>query len=192
MKELHKNPFLIYPAASVCPEFGAPLLVIFQSIIIFFASHRPICSTSLKTHSSDHKEFEIKKKLEEIASKSGKDRKKKSASIPGVKKSVAFDDFAKLDLRVARVVEAERLQGSNKMLKLIVDIGVEKRQIVAGIAKFYEPEQLVGKDVVIVANLEPKQIMGHESQGMVLAGGESDRIVVLNPDGPAAAGSRIS
>ncbi len=135
---------------------------------------------------------EEKKKLEAIASKSGKDRKKKSASIPGVKKNVVFDDFAKLDLRVARVVEAERLQGSNKMLKLIVDIGVEKRQIVAGIAKFYEPEQLVGKDVVVVANLEPKQIMGHESQGMVLAGGESDKIIVLNPDGPAAAGSRIS
>ncbi len=82
---------------------------------------------------------------------------------------ITIDDFAKVDLRVATVVEAERVKGADKLLRLIVDLGFEKRQILAGIAKAYEPEKLVGRKVVIVANLQPRKLRGLESNGMIVA-----------------------
>ncbi len=87
-----------------------------------------------------------------------------------VKGEILFDQFDKIDLRVALVVEAQRVAKSKKLLKLLVDIGHEKRTIVSGIALSYSPEQLIGKKVVIVANLAPATIMGIESRGMILAG----------------------
>ena len=82
---------------------------------------------------------------------------------------ISIDDFAKVDLRVATVVEAEKVKGADKLLRLVVDLGFEKRQIVAGIAKAYEPEKLVGRKVVIVANLQPRKLRGLESNGMIVA-----------------------
>ena len=82
---------------------------------------------------------------------------------------ISIDDFAKLDLRVAQVVSAERVQGADKLLKLIVDLGSEKRQILAGIAKAYSPESLIGRKIVILANLPPRKMRGLESNGMLLA-----------------------
>jgi methionyl-tRNA synthetase len=89
---------------------------------------------------------------------------------------IAIDDFVKVDLRVATVVEAEKVKGADKLLRLIVDVGFEKRQIVAGIAKAYEPEKLIGRKVVIVANLAPRKLRGIESNGMIVAAsaGEND------------------
>ncbi len=82
---------------------------------------------------------------------------------------ISFDDFQKLDLRVAQVKEAERVEKSDKLIRLIVNLGEEERQILAGIGKAYRPEELVGKKLAIVANLETKMMLGYESQGMVLA-----------------------
>jgi methionyl-tRNA synthetase len=82
---------------------------------------------------------------------------------------ITIDDFAKIDLRVGTVLEAERVKGADKLLRLVVDIGIEKRQIVAGIATAYTPEALVGRKVVIVANLQPRKLRGLESNGMVVA-----------------------
>jgi methionyl-tRNA synthetase len=82
---------------------------------------------------------------------------------------ITIDDFVKVDLRVATVVEAEKVKGADKLLRLVVDVGFEKRQIVAGIAKAYEPEKLVGRKVVIVANLQPRKLRGLESNGMIVA-----------------------
>jgi methionyl-tRNA synthetase len=82
---------------------------------------------------------------------------------------ITIEDFAKVELRVARVLECERVEKSNKLLKLKLEVGEEVRQVVSGIAKFYDPEQLVGKLVVVVANLKPAKLMGIESQGMILA-----------------------
>jgi methionyl-tRNA synthetase len=82
---------------------------------------------------------------------------------------ITIDDFVKIDLRVATVVEAEKVKGADKLLRLIVDVGFEKRQIVAGIAKAYDPEKLVGRKVVIVANLAPRKLRGLESNGMIVA-----------------------
>lgn len=119
-------------------------------------------------------------------------KKKSEPQIPGIRKAVAIDDFTRLDLRVGRVIEAEPVQGSFKMLRLKVDIGIEQRQIIAGIAQSYKPEQLLNRLIVVVANLEPKILMGMESQGMLLAGGDGDRIVILTLENDIEPGSRIS
>ena len=98
---------------------------------------------------------------------------------------VPFADFQKLDLRVARVLAAEPVEGADRLLKLQVDLGTEKRQVVAGIAEHYTPDALVGKQVIIVANLEPATIRGVESQGMVLAGsGDSVVLATLEKEMP--------
>ena len=87
---------------------------------------------------------------------------------------VTIEDFMKIQLKTAKVLSAERVPKSEKLLKLLVSLGTEQRQIVAGIGKRYEPESLIGKTIVIVANLKPAKLMGIESQGMVLAAGDSE------------------
>ena len=90
-----------------------------------------------------------------------------------------IDEFQKMDLRVGKILTADRVEGSEKLLKLSVDIG-EPRQILSGIAKSYAPEDLVGREVVVIANLEPRMMMGMESQGMILAAhGEAGDPVLL-------------
>ena len=95
---------------------------------------------------------------------------------------ISFEDFQKIDLRVAKIIKAEKIEGSEKLLKLEVNLGKEVRQIIAGIAKFYKPEDLVGKEIVVVANLEPKKLMGFESQGMLLAAEKDGEPVILVPE----------
>jgi methionyl-tRNA synthetase len=102
----------------------------------------------------------------------------------------SYEEFAKLDLRVARVLEAGIVEGSNKLMKLSVDIGTEKRQIIAGIAKFYAPEALIGKNIIIIANLDYRKLAGLESQGMLLAAGESE-VVLLTTEKEIAPGTKI-
>jgi methionyl-tRNA synthetase len=103
---------------------------------------------------------------------------------------IRIDDFAKIDLRIGKVLEAERIEGSNKLLRLVVDIG-EKRQIVAGIGKTYSPGELIGKLVVIVSNLKPAKLMGVESQGMLLAAGTENDIAIISPEKNIPAGIRV-
>jgi methionine--tRNA ligase beta chain len=93
--------------------------------------------------------------------------------------TIIYDDFKKLDLRVGKIKEAELVLGSNNLVKLKVDIGTEERQIIAGIAQCYKPENLIDKEIIIVANLAPRMIRGLESKGMLLAAGESAADVVL-------------
>ena len=97
-----------------------------------------------------------------------------SSAPPPVAASITIDDFMKIQLKTATVLSAERVPNSEKLIKLQVDLGNEKRQIVAGIGKKYEPDALLGKRIVIVANLQPRKLMGIESQGMVLAAGEAN------------------
>jgi methionine--tRNA ligase beta chain len=104
---------------------------------------------------------------------------------------INFDDFKKVELRVGTIMEASRVEGSDKLLKLSVDIGeTMPRQILAGVGKFYGPEDLVTQQIVMVANLEPRQLMGFESQGMVLACGEGE-VVLLKPFKPTVNGSLV-
>ena len=130
---------------------------------------------------------------------------------------MTFDDFKKIDLRVAKILAAERVEGSEKLVKLMVDLGEPNpltgeaglpaeqvnlstgqaglptgRQVIAGIGKAYEPEQLIGKNIVVVANLEPRMLMGLESQGMLLAATDPDGMpVLLMPDREVPPGSGI-
>ncbi len=116
----------------------------------------------------------------------------KAAATEAASGVIAFEDFVKVELKVARVLEAERVVGSDKLLKLQVDLGTERRQIIAGIGKAYAPEALVGQSIVVVANLAPRKIFGHESRGMVLAAKDGETLVVLNPAGAVAPGSSVS
>jgi methionyl-tRNA synthetase len=105
---------------------------------------------------------------------------------------ISLADFQKLDLRVARVIKAESVLGSEKLLRLEFDVGeLGICQIVSGIAKSYQPEELIGKEIIVIANLEPREIMGLESQGMLLATDPGDKIVLLVPDKEVLPGSKI-
>ena len=108
---------------------------------------------------------------------------------------VKFDDFAKLDLRVARVISCAEHPNADKLLVLKVDLGGEERQICAGLKGHYHPDELVGKLIVVVANLEPRSMRGEASQGMLLAasvGAMKERVVVLGPSGDVPPGSVVS
>ncbi len=106
-------------------------------------------------------------------------------------KEIAIEDFAKVDLRVAQVLSAEKVPKADKLLKLEVQVGDEKRIIVAGIALHYQPEELVGKSIIIVANLKPAKLRGITSQGMLLAASDAEGLAVLTVDRPVTKGSKI-
>jgi methionyl-tRNA synthetase len=102
-----------------------------------------------------------------------------SAAPAQVAEHITIDDFAKVELRVAQILVAERVPKADKLLRLEVDLGYEKRQILAGIAQYYEPEKLIGRKIVIVANLAPRKMRGLESNGMLLAASLPDGAPVL-------------
>ena len=102
-----------------------------------------------------------------------------------------IDDIKKLDLRIATVLAAEAVEGSEKLLKMQLDLGEEKRQVLSGIAKSYSPEQMVGKQVVFIANLAPRTMMGLESQGMVFCANSDEGPVLLLPERAVASGATI-
>jgi methionyl-tRNA synthetase len=105
---------------------------------------------------------------------------------------ISIDDFMKIDLRVARVLTAEKVPNSRKLMKLSIDVGTEQRTLVAGIAEAYEPEQLVGRTIGIVFNLKPAKLMGIESNGMILAASpEGGKPTLVAFDGDVPLGSRI-
>ena len=104
---------------------------------------------------------------------------------------IGIDEFQKVQLKVAKILEAERVPKSSKLLKLQVDLGEERRQIVAGIGKKYAPEELVGKTIVVVANLKPAKLMGIESQGMVLAAGENEMLGLLGISENIPTGTKV-
>jgi methionyl-tRNA synthetase len=114
------------------------------------------------------------------------------AAAPATDTRITIDDFLKVDLRVAKVLAAEKVPNSRKLMKLSIDVGTEQRTLVAGIAEAYEPEQLVGRTVGIVFNLKPAKLMGIESNGMILAASpEGGKPVLVAFDGDIAPGSRI-
>ncbi len=122
------------------------------------------------------------------------DKDRQPTPEPSTKKEVdqiSIQDFAKVQLKVAKILEAERVPKSDKLLKLKVEVGKEQRQIVAGIGKKYEPEDLIGISVVVVANLKPAKLMGIESQGMVLAAGDKDVLGLLGVAEEIPSGTKI-
>ena len=104
---------------------------------------------------------------------------------------ITFDDFKKVELKIARIVEAEEVPGTEKLLKLQIDLGGEKRQIVAGIKKVYQAKDIIGREIAVVVNLEPRMVMGIESNGMLLAASDEAGPVLLRPDKDVPPGSGI-
>ncbi len=105
---------------------------------------------------------------------------------------IGIEDFLRLDIRLARVLEAQKVEDSDKLIKLKVSIGDEERTLVAGIAKHYTPEEMVGKKILVLANLKPRRIMGIESQGMVLALSDGEKLSLIIPDRDLKEGARAS
>ncbi|MDB2107444.1 methionine--tRNA ligase [Clostridium paraputrificum] len=127
--------------------------------------------------------IDIEAKLAELEAIQAAQKKEVKREIQPIKEEITIEDFAKLDLRVVKVLACEPIKGAKKLLKLKVDLGGEERQVVSGIAKYYKPEELVGKYVVLVANLKPVKLRGELSQGMILAASTDDDslLTLVNP-----------
>ena len=139
--------------------------------------------TEIKIEEAIFPRMQEKKKVEADA---GQSKDKAVADL------IDIADFGKVQLRVAQVLEAEKIEGADKLLKLQIDLGNEKRQLVAGIAKFYTPEEIIGKKVVVIINLKPAVIRGVESNGMVLAASKGKKLTLVVPDGDLPVGAKIS
>ncbi len=137
-----------------------------------------------------------KKKMDEIgnAEKSSAENKKGNKKIKetGSFENITIDDFAKIDLRVAKVLEAEKIEGTDKLIKFKLKLGDEVRQVVSGIAKYYKPDELKGMDVILVANLKPVKLKGVESQGMILTASGKKDLVLLTTDKDTDSGNKVS
>jgi len=152
--------------------------------------------------------IDIKKELEELEKgieqkPSDNSRQNKGEAKPATKKEaeksigkekelITIEDFAKIDLKVAKVLEAEKIEGADKLLKLKLQLGDEVRQVVSGIAKYYSPEELKGKYVVLVANLKPVKLRGVESQGMILAASDDSNLSLITVDRNIGSGKTVS
>lgn len=116
------------------------------------------------------------------------------SDAPQVPNVISYDDFAKLDLRIARVLEVTAHPNADKLFVIKIDLGSEQRQLCAGLRGHYTPEQLVGRNIVVVANLAPRTMRGQISQGMLLAAGTDDktRVVILSPADEVPPGSKVT
>lgn len=129
----------------------------------------------------------VAKELEKLEA-----RKNENSNFPPQKEEVSFDDFMKMDIRVGEILTAERVPKADKLLKLTVDTGVDKRTVVSGIAEHYSPEEIIGKKVSILLNLAPRKIRGVESQGMILMGEDAEgKLSFISPEKEVNAGSEI-
>jgi methionyl-tRNA synthetase len=114
------------------------------------------------------------------------------SNIDPIADEIQFDDFAKIDLRIAKIVNAEHVEGADKLLQLTLDIGLGEKNVFAGIKSAYQPEDLIGKLTVMVANLAPRKMRFGLSEGMVLAAGPGGKdLFILNPDEGAQPGMRV-
>lgn len=137
---------------------------------------------------------ESKEKQESIENKNKQNSTKETSAIQNEENAnlITIDDFTKVQLKVAKVVAAEKVQGADKLLKLALDVGGELRQVVSGIAKHYTPEEITGKTIILVSNLKPAKLRGIESQGMILAATSGDNLSVVTLDKEIPSGSKVS
>lgn len=134
-----------------------------------------------------------KKVLEELAGsmKEEKKEKKETPKEPPKQDYITIDDFAKVEMKVGEVIESKKVEGADKLLVSQVKIGEEVRQIVSGIAKYYDPADFVGKKVIVVTNLKPVKLRGVLSEGMILAASEGDKLCICAPEGDIASGAEV-
>jgi methionyl-tRNA synthetase len=131
------------------------------------------------------------KELDQIFIGRIKQAEAKEKVKPVKSRKISFEEFKSLDIRVGEIENAEPIKGSEKLLKLMVDVGGEKRQVVAGIAQNYKPEEIVGTQIVVLVNLEPAKLFGVESQAMLLAAGAEGRPVLLRPEKRVEPGDKV-
>jgi len=105
--------------------------------------------------------------------------------------NITYDDFAKLDLRIAKIISTEKILGKSRIIKGVVDLGEERREVIIGGAEYYQPEELIGKIVVVIANLEPRKIAGFESNAMLLAADVNDKPFWLTVKEEVPVGTKI-
>ncbi len=130
-------------------------------------------------------------KLKEIEEEYAANSEEKTVEIAPYKDYIEFDDFEKLDIRVGKVLECEPVPKSEKLLRFLLEVGPDKRQILSGIAKFHKPEELIGKNVIFIANLKPRKMMGLESCGMILSAEHKDALTVLTTLNDVQSGAEI-
>lgn len=136
--------------------------------------------------------IDMEKELERLAQASAsKEEKAKSVPKPEAKEEISIDDFCKMDLRVGTVISCEKVKKSSKLLKFKIDFGYEERQIVSGIAKYYNPDDLIGKQVVAVVNLAPVKLCGELSEGMILSAANDEELSLVSLVAPIANGSEV-
>lgn len=136
--------------------------------------------------------LDMEEEVAHIKEMMGGSSKKVEEEVPEVDENeITIDDFTKVELRVAEVLEAEPVKGADRLLKIQLDLGYEKRQVVSGIAKFYSPEDLVGKKVICVTNLKPVKLRGELSQGMILAGSKGKKLQLATIDGNLPNGAQV-
>jgi methionyl-tRNA synthetase len=136
---------------------------------------------------------EIEKQVNKLKKQKPVEEQKTESAVKPLKAQVTIDDFSKLDIRVGKVLAAEKMEKSDKLLKLTVDTGIDQRTMLSGIAKHYTPEEMVGKQVTLIANLAPRKMMGIESQGMILMAEDADgKLRLLQPNEVVNPGSAVS
>lgn len=139
---------------------------------------------------------EVAAQVQKLKDRSQQNQPKVTEAAPPAaspaKETIAFDDFAKVELRVGKIVSAQKVEKADKLLQLQVDMGSEVRTIVSGIALHFSPEDIVGKQVVVVANLAPRKMRGIESNGMILmAEGEGGKLTFVSPESVVPSGSEV-
>ncbi len=133
----------------------------------------------------------IERQIEKLH-KTRQEIEKAHVTAAPLKENINYDEFSKIDIRTATVLEAEKVPGTSKLLKLKIDCGTDIRTIVSGIAEFYEPEKLLGKQILVVANLEPRTIRGIESKGMILMAEDSKgNLSLVTPETKTENGSTV-
>jgi methionyl-tRNA synthetase len=122
----------------------------------------------------------------------GKPNEETSSVSTSLKETIQFEDFDKIDLRVGKILTAEKVEKADKLLKLTIDLGFEQRTVVSGIALHYTPEEIIGMQVTLVANLAPRKMRGIESNGMILMAENAEgKLIFINPHGEAMNGSAV-
>jgi methionyl-tRNA synthetase len=134
--------------------------------------------------------IDIDKKLEELAEEMEKNSEPQVEIAP-YKDYIEFDEWEKLDIRVGKVLECEPVPKSKKLLRFVLEVGNEKRQILSGISQFHNPDELIGKNVVFIANLKPRKMMGYDSCGMILSAEHGDDLTVLTTLKDVQSGAEI-
>lgn len=185
-------PFIPDTSVKINSQFGFESDVLTWDSVLNFGALKE--GTKVKRGENLFPRIDVEKKLEEFEKLREENlAKDKKTELAPVKPEITIDDFDKLDIRVGKVLECEKLKGSDKLLLFKIDLGNEIRQIVSGIAKFYDPEKLVGKQVLVVVNLKPRKLRGVESCGMILSAATpgDEKLFVATVDGDIDAGSQV-